>query len=396
MRYCFLNTIYTDENDRSVVYEVVISNKNYTEISLKRVNVQELQEMAENEEFITDFSFKDCYLKCAPVGRYVIDAKIEESIESKEDIRDYVFKGSVTSFYTLLRCGAENSFYVIADELALSESAAFNTVEGITPFTRIAFSQSSLSVFVREVCKSELRNHYLLQEINGVLKFMPFYFLVPANYQLKINAQYISTKKINNVEYKVFHAENFSVAEPVTIISQALLNKAACMHVVYDGMLRATDTLQKRYYTGGSKLTWTDNGTHQHNIKSISFEPSYKKLTADVIRSLIDHATRIKEKCQTLDEGLQCVKELGLDKVKAATLSCLVNIMMASDNVTDLVANCHYISNIYSGHLFYNDLYLHRMQVFVSVTQVQIVSLLNPTLCGSNENGITTVRRVML
>ena len=40
MQYCFLNTVYTDENDESIFYEVVLSNKSYTEISLKRVNLQ--------------------------------------------------------------------------------------------------------------------------------------------------------------------------------------------------------------------------------------------------------------------------------------------------------------------------------------------------------------------
>ena len=78
MQYCFLNTVYTDENDESIFYEVVLSNKSYTEISLKRVNLQELTEFAESDEYITDFSVKDCYLKCAPVGRYVIDEKIKD------------------------------------------------------------------------------------------------------------------------------------------------------------------------------------------------------------------------------------------------------------------------------------------------------------------------------
>ena len=58
MQYCFLNTVYTDENDESIFYEVVLSNKSYTEISLKRINLQELTEFAESDEYITDFSVK--------------------------------------------------------------------------------------------------------------------------------------------------------------------------------------------------------------------------------------------------------------------------------------------------------------------------------------------------
>lgn len=392
MQYCFLNTVYTDENDESIFYEVVLSNKSYTEISLKRVNLQELTEFAESDEYITDFSVKDCYLKCAPVGRYVIDEKIKESIAKKEDVRDYSFKSSVTSLFAFLRYGAGNSFYVIADELALSGTETLTVLDGITPFTKIACSQSSLSVYAREVFNKELRNHYLIQEIDGVLKFMPFYFLVPANHQLEMEAQYISTKKINNVEYKIFRAENLGVAEPVSIISQALLNKAACMHVVYDSMLRAVAALQKQYYTGAGNLTWVDNGTHQHNIKPISFEPSYKKLSSSVIGAFIESAKDIKKKYKTLEEAQQFVRSLKLDKVSAVTLNCLVNILMSSDSVTDIVTNCISVTNIYSGQLFYNDLYLHRMKIFTSVTQVQIVSLLSPVLYGSNETGVTTVR----
>lgn len=396
MQYCFLNSVYTNENDDSLFYEVVFSNKSYTEIRLKRVDVQELRALAVDEEYVTDFSFEDCYLKCASVDRYVIDEKIRESIKAKEDIRDYVFKGSKPSIYDLLRCGARHSFYVIADELALTESATFSTVEGITPFTKIKFSQSSLSVFVREVYSSEIKNHYLVQELDGALKFMPFYFLVPANCQEEIKAQYKCTKKINNVEYKVFYAEDFGVAEPVTIISQALLNKAACMRVVYDGMLRAVDALQKQYYESSGRPKWVDNSTHRHSIKTVSFEPSYKKLDASAIRSLIDMALSMKDKYSSLDEGLQYAKELGLDRVRKAALCGLFNVLVSSKNVTDLVANCHYAMNTYASHLFYNGMYLHRMQVFVSATQIQIVSLLDPSLCGSNENGITTVRRVVL
>ena len=144
MQYCFLNTVYTDENDESIFYEVVLSNKSYTEISLKRVNLQELTEFAESDYYITDFSVKDCYLKCVPVGRYVIDEKIKESIAKKEDVRDYSFKSSVTSLFAFLRYGAGNSFYVIADELALSGTETLTVLDGITPFTKIAFSQSSL------------------------------------------------------------------------------------------------------------------------------------------------------------------------------------------------------------------------------------------------------------
>ena len=168
------------------------------------------------------------------------------------------------------------------------------------------------------------------------------------------------------------------------------------MHVVYDSMLRAVATLQKQYYTGAGNLTWVDNGTHQHNIKSISFEPSYKKLSSSVIGAFIESAKDIKQKYKTLEEAQQFVRSLKLDKVSAVTLNCLVNILMSSDSVTDIVTNCISVTNIYSGQLFYNDLYLHRMKIFTSVTQVQIVSLLSPVLYGSNETGVTTVRGVMV
>ena len=397
MQYCFLNSIYTDSSGAAQVYEVVFSNMNFTEVSLQRVGIQKLKEFVESKDLITDFSFEEDFLKSFQVRRFLGDKAILKCKDTPQTILDKCSQKTKNStekmsLIELLKLGAANDFCIVAEDTDIENSDAVITAN-ITRFRHIKFSQSSMSIFVKEYSNNKIYNHYLIEELNDYLAFKPFYFLVPSSFHEISEFSYIGTRTVNNVEYKCYHTGDMGLIQPFSIIAPPLLNKIACSSVIYNNSCKALMKLIKRlqYCDDTETATWVDKGSHKHSTQVLKLKSSYKDIPPKEMDGLISTALSSKNKYKDLVEAY---KDLHLEKytrVARYTMCRLLDVVIESNSTADLFVYAHKTYDTDSLNKFYCDIYLYNLKCLSMVKYIKEAFECKFILQGSNEPGVTTV-----
>ena len=375
--YCFLNCVYTDENDNSLLYEVVKCDDTFSTIQIERVTLSELELLAVTSDLKTDFSFEDGYLKCNTVKRLWCDESIKSSA-GKHQIIEEKFNTEKT-IYTLLSMGVKEKFYFIADELVgLSKYQG----TGIVPFSHVKFSQSSMSVYYREVLDGVGRNHYLISTEANSIRFNPFYFLVPSEKVESIPFQRKGAIIVNNVEYSVYYSGSLGIIEPVKIGSPALVNQANSERVKNASALKATDFVLGPVWGESSKIQWDNSNRTSHHIRTIIFSSSQKVLSTNSVERIYH---------SVLDNGRD-----GMRSEYSYPAFVVANwFVWLSENVTnetELIAAAKQFREGFSERLFFADLYLYRIRAFACYGIVHLP--MNQPLCGGTNGGFTVVKEV--
>lgn len=375
--YCFLNCVYTDENDKSILYEVVRCDETFSIIQVERVTLSELELLAATSGLKTDFSFEDGYLKCNTVKRFWCDESIKSSA-SKHQVIEEKFNTEKT-IYTLLSMGVKENFYFIADELV--DLAKYQGT-GIVPFSHVKFSQSSMSVYYREVLNGVGRNHYLISTEANSIRFNPFYFLVPSKRVESIPFERKGAIVVNNVEYSVYYSGNLGIVEPVKIGSAALVNQASSERVKSASAVKATDFVLGPVWGESGKIQWDGSNRTSHHIRTITFNPSQKVLSNSSIEGIYQNI---------MDNGRSGIKaEYSYPAFVVA--NWFVWMMENQTNETELIAAAKQFKEGFSKQLFFADLYLYRIRVFACYGIVCLP--MNQPLCGGVNGGFTVIKEV--
>lgn len=76
MKYRFLNHVYVTRDGENVAYELVESDSHFSQASIRRVTLDGLKQLAEEQFGEKDFAFKDGFLRCSDVGRVLMTKEI--------------------------------------------------------------------------------------------------------------------------------------------------------------------------------------------------------------------------------------------------------------------------------------------------------------------------------
>lgn len=384
MDYCFLNRIYADNNDKVVEYEVVFSSVKFDNIRTKRVDVSKLRELAASDSYVTDFSFDGNYLKCSEVDRVLHSSLPDHGTPSASKVDTF-------SLFDLLRMGVENNFFFVFDEIADIDDYRG---DGLVRFSKVRFSQSSMSVYYRLAYNGTLRNVYLVESVNNNVEFVPFYFAVPADFNGSIKCQFVRSARFNNQDFKLYYADAMYLVEPLQIVSAALINKASCARVRFSSAVSVVQKLLDTHY-GNSKsspLKWIAKEKYGREVFTISFESSYRSITKKSADAIIMKAMELVSVSSSFEEYKKKLATLNLDVVHFYVYQWLGVILMNSANTAESIDNCYFALRKNDYQLFYCDCYLYKLRAYVCCTGNRILPIIKKTLYGSNEPGLTFIK----
>lgn len=388
--YCFLNCVYTDLDDVSKVYEVVKCDDTFSTVTIERVSLIELEQLAQSSDLITDFCFEEGYLKCDPVKRVWCDASVENSMKQHLTKTDSYGNKKERGLYSLLMNGVNDGYYFIADELVGLKSYKGT---GVVPFSHVRFSQSSMSLFFREVVNGVGSNHYIISTEANSVNFRPFYFLVPATLNESLPYEFKGSMNVNNVEYTVYYSDMLGVVEPINIISPVVLNKASCARAKYASAVNAAKLVLDSCIPSNDKVEW-DNSSHKiHNIRTIRFNCTMKPLTTSDVAKIHTDVKKLIDEFHDFDIVRQEIARVGYKSPAYYVAMWFAFISFRIDNQTDLIAIAKESLELHCRRLFFADLYLYRIRMYYCYNGGLTLPL-HTVIYGSNEDGVTVIEEV--
>lgn len=388
MEYCFLNCAYVTQNDETQVYEVVRSEDTFTNVRMMWLDLKQLQELAKEQDVVRDFSFDSGFLKCANIARVRISDDILKAYKNhtiKTDLTEFP-EGTIL---TMLKQGVENDFCFVSDELVNLDRYVG---EKVTPFSKVKFSQSSMSIYYSEVADGTIQNKYVVRSKGRIFEFEPFYFIVPEECEESVYGKFIKHIQVNNRNYNLFYAENASLIERIKMLPMALVNKAVCLRCRVSSAVKVLECLCKPYRD--ESLTWVGNNHAEHSLSMIEFISSYRGITsARDAQEIIDVVKELQQ--PTFDETKRAIYRYNQDIVFRFAAQWAANIIQSSVTTADLINNCQEGIRQLSITIFYIDLFLYRIRSFSFKTNNELLRYSKNQFFGSNEPGFTLIREVI-
>lgn len=202
--YCFLNQVITDYDGNIRLYELVINEEGSLNIDLYTVDLETINNIIQLNKSRTvkyDFKFENNYLQCENVFRNrMTDTMIQKLKNSKES-----YYPAVKSIYHMfLDIITAKGKYIESKAIAGLTEGYMGT--DIVDFRNIAFSESSMSCFIRVKVEDVWTTRKFIYMDDGRLKTNDFYFCVP------------STNKYMLDDYSLEHAGEYMIYnEPHTV-----------------------------------------------------------------------------------------------------------------------------------------------------------------------------------
>lgn len=388
MEYCFLNCVHVTQDDISVVYEIVQSTKQFNNVRISWVDLNGLKELAQKDGFIRDFRFEDGFLRCSSnVPRVRIFGEIETAC------REHIVKTDLTesprdTIFTMLWQGVGNNFCFVPDDLA---EVDVYIGDGITPFSNVKFSQSSMSIYFREILNGTIKNKYLVKSEGTIFKFVPFYFIVPEDYKEPISGKFVKRLRVNNTGFLLYYADKLSLIEPIKTLPAVLFNKAVCLRARLKSAITLLNGLIEPY--NGSKLKWVGENSKEHKLRMMEFKSSYTEIPKSAVNELLDVIKPLIRK--TFQESKEAINMQSSDVVFRFAAQMVASTLHNSETTADLISNCRAVIKQLSIEIFYIDLYLYRIQSFAFKTDNNLFKYSKKCFYGSNEPGFTLVEEVV-
>lgn len=385
--FCYLNRIYTDENDNTVFYELVFSDLHFTNPIVRLVSFNELQKISEDDNYISDFSITEGYLRCdSEVSRVEFHKNIAP------DANKSCLDNTTLSLYSLLQIGVENDFCILDDKVAEDTQSEW-VGNGIVPFCGIGFSHSSMSIYVQMILDNKIYNKYLVKAESTGLVIKPFYFAVPYEYTGEVcNSQFIKDVKINNKKYSVYRNTITNLFCMVPVITPPLINKACCLSFRLNEAIKTLKDYRKVLFQLQGKtsenLTWISD-ERRYSVESIELKSTLHKI-ADR-DALIKNVISLCNSCSDLNE----VKEK-MEFVEPACICAANNLALIvcySNGLTETISNLYSILRRLEVERFYCEQYVYKIRMYACLTSDDLVSITKPYFSGSDEAGITVLRR---
>lgn len=401
--YCFLNNIYCD-NAEPVLYELILSDEQFTRTSLFRVSLPELRQVYTETKAIKDWYFDGDYLKCnseideVPITDIIAETK-GQLISCNSD---------ESSFFEFLRVGESHGYLVVTGNVAKSQGD-WDGAE-ISPFRRIHFSASTMTSYVQIFSSEGLRNLMLVVINDGVLSMNEFYYAVPEEEVQSIVSdghvfpgQYVCHKRINGAEYRIYNSGMLPIYENSMILSKPLINRAMNCRMRADDVVHAAKRFISGFFsqldTQSEEIKWV-GGTKDYRTKyGVYFKSARKPASRKSLDSLIQLCVRdIMPKCNSFTEAVQELDEQGLNTDGRFIAKMLVAGLFASrDNSGDsMLAGITLLQDTTERSVFYADLFLYQVRVYMYLTQYMFLGFgyNSRVLAGGCETNSTIIEEV--
>lgn len=367
----FLNRVYVTANDKSVAYEIVKADESLSCISISRVSVDKLKEIAAGGD-TTDFYFEDDFLRCAPVSRDRIVKDIERTVDAGCIVTDEFCDPN--TFFSLIHVGADNGFLFLNENIVKKDSWIGDDV---TEFLNVRFCDDTMSAWYLQKNKSESERRNLIVSKNNDFSFVPFYYASPKEFYEYSPGKFVKNMEINNCSYNVYFVDSLQLIEPVDIISAPLINKACCRSSKLRNIICVLNVLlgYENEVIDRSEDEWPGK-----TVQTVAFESSVAKLTkseADMFVNLIKIGAEVPKVVHAKFNYLYDV--------------CF-DIYSNSSDKMDLIARADFIRKKFEQENLCLELYLFKIRAFECKTGYRRLHE-GMILTGSDERGFTTVKR---
>lgn len=386
IKYCYIDKVYTNSNDESLLYQLFLSSNDFAKVYSLVADKSLLSELSDNREVITDFYVKDDMLYCENVDRVLVT----EEIRAKQLKLIEIYEDKY-NFYDFIKEGLEKDYYFVSDSLV--DEKLYKGAE-ISPFKNIRFSKSTMTVYVPMYTMEGLYNKMLITVDNGVLQLNPFYFVTPKDVTVTAHT-FLHEIQINNVDYNLYKSEPLNIYTENYVTSKALINKACIMRVKYQSIVETLRDFKGLIMgTEQSKTQWVGGDKDYSETFGVYFKPSCKTISQsgryDIIRFVQDE---VLTKCKSHKEAIAYVNEVYKNQI---AIACAISVCFCcynSDSLSLLIEYVQAMSDKYKQDLLSIELFLYTIRTGAYIRGRHLVSPMKPILEGSDEQDITVVEQ---
>lgn len=385
-RYCYIDKVYTNSNDESLLYQLFLSTGDFTKVYSLVADKSLLSEMTNRKDIVTDFYVEDGMLHCEDVDRIMITDEIREKELKVIEVYDDNY-----NFYNFIMEGIENDYLFVGD--SLSDCTLYKGTE-ISSFKNIRFSKSTMTVLVPIYSEEGLYNKMLITVDEGVLQLETFYFAVPEGVSTDKHT-FLHTIQINNVNYNLYRSKPLNIYTENYVTSKALLNKACIMRVKYQSIIDTLSDFKSMLVETEHKSTQWCGGTKDYTEPfGIYFKPSCKTISKTGRYDIIDFIQgEVLKEYKTYNEAVSYVSSIYDNLIARACAIAICFCCYNSDSMPLLLEYIQALSAKYKKELLFTELFLYTVRTGAYIRKRYLVSPMNPMLGGSDERDITIVEQ---
>lgn len=375
-----LNKILSCGEER--FYDIVNVDRNYTNLEREIIDEKSLIERYNNSTELLDFKIADGVLMCNSLHKEVTcsHSEIVKAMGNKE-----ICKAEKGSIYKFLEEGAINGYLFVN----LHDDG---TIDGMTPFTSLKFSKSTMTVQVHMITDESIYNKVIIHNRGGVLQTNKFHYAVPAN-KLNVCESDIKMKFTkDDVEYFVYESGDLKLFENEKFIMPAV-NQCASASVKMNDALKTMKAFRSALYRKDDGKSWEGGSSSYKNEPSVVFESTCKKLQMRQRNYLVSYALDV------IEGRSMSFKEVVMDSMVASgwdTPSAMMSVkmldMVVSAERSSMFQCLQELIRVLETNTFFLDLFLYRMRVFILLTEYLPVNRNSPYLIGGNTTDFTEVK----
>lgn len=391
-KYCFLEAAYENTDGEAVLYELAISDRNFTDLKLRRVNKQKLIEYLADSDYTTDFVINSGYLACNPS---IITAPINNKIAETENA-EFSYETADNTIYAVIEAGIANKFVFMSDNVATANEDGSEVC--VVPFLNLSISDSTMSMYVQMVHDGGMYNKMILCPTKSGVEAVPFYFGVPDTITyVPRYAEKVCNYEYRGVRYFVYRQNPVSFVDEHLIASHGLVNCAIYnteYHRTVHKVLRETLN-RKCEHVQTPDYKWV-GGTDSHTSDcGVTFTSTLKLPNTAGISKIVDICLELCSKFSNENEALEELQKYDLPDIarKAARILIIILTMKQSGDTTgaDTIATIIQVMTHVKEAALYAALYTYRVRMSILVRHIEIGNLNALTFDGGGVDESTTI-----
>ena len=396
-KYCYLDTIYTNDSNEIEYYNLTYCNKDYTKVKSVCLPESEIGSVF-SQGLVLDFGIENGYLKCGDVKNYPASCLGQEvSFNLEED-----------TLYSFINIGAHNDYIVLDDSLI--ECDAYKGI-AYSKFKNIKFSRSTMSVYVSiydaASVGTKMYNKMIVVENDGNLEFQPFYFGVPVEKKESFNKhnacfEFVKEMVINNEEYLIYTCKDLAVYPYSYCMSGSVVNKACYESNKLHNIVKALNCLIKTINDSlgvntDTSYLWVGGNKGYQSKYGIVFKSMSLAMTSADTQDLVLTAIReYKGKYGSFEEAkIALINSLYKREAKNAMMPILYALYSASD-IANVVEIARQLLVGYTLSILEVDMFLYRIRIAAYVRGLRLVPVGEAVLSGSEIDTYTKVSTGLL
>lgn len=384
--YCYLDRVYTDSSDKSILYQVTLSDFDFTSIFFGAVDSEMLAFLSKSN-LHCDFATKEGSLYAKDVDRVLV---VDSLVKAKNTFIP-VYNLQEHNFYTFLRNGISNDFLILEDSL---EDLQIYRGTAFSAFKSIKFSSTSMTAYVSIYKDEKMYNKMLVTIDDGVLNLETFIFAVPEECSLLLPGfEELGKIEINNRRYIKYRSKLMNLYTEVYSTSKALINKACLCHEKYKAAIDTLHDLKKVIADDVITYTWVGGKTDYRGEYGVYFTSSEKKLSRDTRAALIEKVKSEYLSQDTCYDAFHLIEQSSMSIVAKSAAIALCSCLYNSSDEVSLLQNIETLLSVFKRDLTYTDLFLYSVRTGAYIRKRYLANPVNPILEGSDEDCYTVVQQ---